>query len=116
MTATTMPGTHPSPSPVEVIMNMALGYLVSRSLHVAAELGIADLLKDGPKTVEELCAGTGAHRASLSRLLRTLAAQGIFAEDEQGRIVTTPAAGLLQLGVMRDGVLLCGEVTGDGSW
>ena len=116
MTANAMAGTHPTPSPVEVIMNMALGYLVSRSLHVATELGIADLLKDGPKTIEELASSTGAHRDSLYRLLRTLAAQGVFAEDEHGRFVTTPAAVLLQQGVMRDGVLLCGEVTSDGSW
>ena len=95
-------------------MGMALGYLVSRSLHVATELGIADLLKDGPQTVEALASSTGTHQASLYRLLRTLAAQGVFAEDEHGRFVTTPAAVLLQQGVMRDGVLLCGEVTGDG--
>jgi hypothetical protein len=103
------------PSPVDVVMGLALGYLVSRSLHVATELGIADLLQDGPKTVEELASSTGAHREALYRLLRTLAAQGVFAEDEPGRFVTTPAAMLLQQGVMRDGVLLCGEVTGDGS-
>lgn len=108
--------TRPGPSPVDVVMGMALGYLVSRSLHVATELGIADLLKDGPKTVEELASSTGSHRESLYRLLRTLAAQGVFAEDDHGRFVTTPAAALLQQGVMRDGVLLCGEATGDGSW
>ena len=34
------------PSPQDVIFGMALSYLVSRCLHVAAELGIADLLKD----------------------------------------------------------------------
>lgn len=107
---------NPTPSPVEVIMNMALGYLVSRSLHVATELGIADHLKDGPRAVEELAARTGAHPHSLYRLLRTLAAQGVFAEDEHGRFMTTPAATLLRQDVMRDGVLLCGEVTGDGSW
>lgn len=116
MTAHATAGTHPTPAPIEIIMNMALGYLVSRSLHVATELGIAELLKDGPKTIEELAAKTEAHRASLYRLLRTLAAQGVFAEDEPGRFVTTPAAVLLQQEVMRDGVLLCGEVTGDGSW
>lgn len=92
-------------------MGMALGYLVSRSLHVATELGIADLFKDGPKTVEELASRTGAHRTSLYRLLRTLAARGVFAEDEHGRFVTTPAAVLLRQEVMRDGVLLCGEAT-----
>jgi O-methyltransferase domain/Dimerisation domain len=116
MTANESVDTRPKASPVEIIMNMALGYLVSRSLHVATELGIADLLKDGPKTVEDLAASTGAQRESLYRLLRTLASQGVFAEDEHGRFLTTPAAALLQQGVMRDGVLLCGEVTGDGSW
>ena len=116
MTADAMASPRLAPSPVEVIMNMALGYLVSRSLHVATELGIADLLKDGPKTVEELASSTGAHRESLYRLLRTLAAQGVFAEDDHGRFVLTPAAALLQQEVMRDGVLLCGEVSGDGSW
>ena len=109
-----MADTPPGPSPVDVVMGIALGYLVSRSLHVATELWIADLLKDGPKAVMELASSTGAHRESLYRLLRTLAAQGVFAEDEQGRFATTPAAGLLQQDVMRDGVLLCGEVTGDG--
>lgn len=103
-------------NPVEVIMNMALGYLVSRSLHVATELGIADLMKDGPQTVEALAARTGAQAESLRRLLRTLAAQGVFAEDEHERFINTPASALLQQHVMRDGVLLCGEVTGDGSW
>jgi hypothetical protein len=111
-----MADTPAGPSPVDVVMGMALGYLVSRSLPVATELGIADLLKEGPKTVEELASRTGAHRESLYRLLRTLAAQGVFAEDDHGRFVTTPAAVLLQQGVMCDGVLLCGEVTGDGSW
>jgi DNA-binding IclR family transcriptional regulator len=79
---------------------MALGYLLSRSLHVATELGIADLLKDGPKTIEELASGTGAHTESLYRLLRTLAAQGVFAEDENGRFGATLAASLLREGVL----------------
>ena len=65
-------------------MGIALGYLVSRSLHVATDLGIADLLKDGPKTIEDLAPTTGSHRESLYRLLRTLAAQGVFAEPECG--------------------------------
>src|SRR5882762_5849747 len=58
-------------SPQEVILGMALSYLVSRSLHVAAELGIADLLKDGPKSIDDLARATGAHQLSLYRLLRT---------------------------------------------
>jgi hypothetical protein len=106
----------PSIPPVQVVMDIALAYLLSRSLSVATELGIADLLQDGPKTIEELSSYTGAHSKSLYRLLRTLAAQGIFAQEDSGRFVLTPAAELLQRGAMRDGVLLCGDATGDGSW
>jgi hypothetical protein len=39
----------PQQSAQQVILGMALSYLASRSLHVANELGIADLLKDGPR-------------------------------------------------------------------
>ncbi len=106
----------PLTSPVELIMNLSLSYLVSRSVHVAAELGIADLLRDGPKTIETLAARLGAHPPSLRRLLRTLASYGVFSEDEQRQFTLTPAAALLQQGAMRDGVLLCGDVAGDGSW
>jgi hypothetical protein len=106
----------PAAAAVEIVMNLALGYLVSRSLHVATELGIADLVEGGPKSVEALAGCTGAHGETLRRLLRTLAMHGVFAEDEHGRFATTPAARLLQAGAMRDGVLLCGDVTGNGSW
>ena len=68
------------PSPQEAIMNLALGYLPSRGLHVATELGITDLLKDSSKSIEELTRATGAHQHSLYRLLRMLAGHGVFAE------------------------------------
>jgi hypothetical protein len=105
-----------SVSPVETVANLALSYLVSRSLFVATELGIADLVKDRPKSAREIAAALGADAGAVYRLLRTLAMHGIFAEDSEGRFASTPASALLQSGVMRDGVLLCGEVTGDGSW
>src|SRR5918992_1115622 len=54
-------------SPHEVVLGIALSYLASWSLHVANELGIADLLKDGPKSIEELAQATGAHQQSLYR-------------------------------------------------
>lgn len=117
-TAETSQPTSPSQerSPVDTIFGLALGYLVSRSLHVAAELGIADLLADGPRSADELSAVAGVDAPSLYRLLRTLAAHGVFAEEADGRFHLTPAAQLLRSNVFRDGVLLCGEVIGDGSW
>lgn len=103
-------------NPVETVTNLALGYLMSRALHVAAELRLADHLGAGARPVESLVQRTGTDAMSLRRLLRSLAAHGVFAEDPQGRFGNTPASELLRDGAMRDGVLLCGEVAGDGSW
>jgi Dimerisation domain len=86
-------------SPQETLLGMALGYMLARAVHVAAEMGIADLLSDGPKRVEELAQATGARPQSLYRLLRALAGNGIFAEDSSGRFELTPAAAWLRSGI-----------------
>jgi hypothetical protein len=88
-------------------------------LHVATELVIADLLKDGPQTIEELARATEAQQQSLYRLLRMLAGYGVFAEESPGRFQLTPAAALLQTrvpGSLHDAVKMVGDMAGDGSW
>jgi hypothetical protein len=60
------------------------GHCVEQALHVAAVLGIADLLAGGGKINGELAALTGADAPSLYRLLRTLASVGVFNEAEDG--------------------------------
>ena len=75
----------PQMSPGGILSQMLLGNRAQQAIYVAAKLGIADLLKDGPKGSEELAQATGAHAGSLYRLLRVLASFGIFAEDEQCR-------------------------------
>src|SRR4029077_10358110 len=60
------------------LMRLVNGYQVSQAIHVAATLGIADLLKDGPRCANDLAAATGTHPGSLYRLLRALAAVGVF--------------------------------------
>jgi len=72
------------------------GIRVARSIYVAAELGIADLLAKGPKTAAELATATAAHAPSLYRVLRALAGFGIFAEDEAGKFTLTPTAEFLR--------------------
>ncbi|HKG26763.1 MAG TPA: methyltransferase dimerization domain-containing protein, partial [Thermomicrobiales bacterium] len=69
------------------LRRMIDGYQISRAIGVAAELGIADLLAEGPRGVGELARVTGAHPRTMLRLLRALAAVGVFAEleDESGR-------------------------------
>ncbi len=82
--------------PSVAMLRMILGFRVSRAIYVAAKLGIADLLKDGPKSSEELARLTGTHPPSLYRVIRALASMGIFAEDEPGRFSLTPMAATLQ--------------------
>ncbi len=84
------------PSPFLALRRMILGYRLSQALYVAAELGIADLLKDSPRTIDNLAQATGAHPSSLYRLLRLLASEGVFVEQEQGQFALTPLAVPLQ--------------------
>jgi ubiquinone/menaquinone biosynthesis C-methylase UbiE len=66
------------------LMQMLTGYWTTQILYVAAKLGIADLLEQGPKTSEELASASGTHAPSLYRLLRALASLQVFEEDEDG--------------------------------
>ena len=69
--------------------------LVTQAIYVAAKLGVADHLKNGPRTIAELAAATGAHAPSLYRLMRALASIGVFVDDKSGRFALTPMAGAL---------------------
>jgi hypothetical protein len=65
------------------------GYQVSQALHVAASLGIADLLAEGSRSTDELAAACGAHPDSLFRLLRALASIGVLDAEPEGRFALT---------------------------
>jgi hypothetical protein len=75
---------------------MATAYWVSRAVYVAAQLGIADLLKDEPQDAEALAAATGTYAPALGRVLRSLASVGLFRTDAQGRFSLTPLGATLQ--------------------
>jgi O-methyltransferase/methyltransferase family protein len=78
------------------LLQMMTGYWVSQALHVAAKLGIADLLTDGPVDCEDLAAATDTHAPSLQRVLRALASVGVFTEVSPGSFALTPLAELLR--------------------
>jgi SAM-dependent methyltransferase len=65
------------------LLRMIWGTHISRAVYVAAELGIADLLADGPLDSNELARRTGTHAPSLYRVLRLLAALGVLAQDDR---------------------------------
>ena len=83
------------PTPV-ALLRMMTGYWVSKALNAAAELGVADLLRQGPRENDELAAACGAHPPTLYRLLRALASVGVFTEEEGRRFALTPLAELLR--------------------
>ena len=58
-----------APDPSIELMRLINGYQVSQALHVAATLGVADQLKDGPKSYDDVAQACGAHPPSLYRLL-----------------------------------------------
>jgi len=58
------------------------GYQATQAIHAAAVLGIADHLSDIPESVEVLATKVDADPDSLYRLLRGLAALGVFREHE----------------------------------
>jgi hypothetical protein len=79
---------------------------------VAAKLGIADLLKDSPKSCSELATATGTNARSLYRVLRALASLGVFAETEPNHFTLTPLAACLKSDVpnsVRAFVIMLGE-------
>ena len=78
------------------LREMIHGARNTQLVYVAAKLGIADLLKDGPKSPDDLAESIGANRRNLYRVLRALASVGIFAEDRDGRFELTPKAEPLQ--------------------
>ena len=79
------------PRPAEErALRLATAYQASRALHVAIRMGLPDLLADGSRTAEELARDTGSHGPSLRRLLRSLAAHGVFSETTEGRFTLGP--------------------------
>lgn len=83
------------PDPFATVTQIAGGYGLPRSLHVVAELGVADALDETPRPAADLAAAVGAHPDALGRVLRLLSAHDVFVLE--GELVRhTPASRLLR--------------------
>jgi len=78
------------------LWNLIRGALGTKALGIAADLGVADALATGPRSVAELSQDNGADADTLHRILRALASDGVFAEDELGVFRNTKASELLR--------------------
>jgi hypothetical protein len=73
----------------------AVGYVFPAALRVAVRTEVADHLRDGPKSPEELAALCAVQPDHIKRVLRLLATRQVFRENDEGRFELTPTASLL---------------------
>jgi O-methyltransferase/methyltransferase family protein len=105
--------------PPAAMFALITGRLVSQMIYVAAKLELADRLKHGPLTIEELAAATEVQAPALYRVLRGLASFGVFAETKNKRFKLTPLAVTLQKaapGSMHAAALLWDEKYQEDAW
>jgi O-methyltransferase domain/Dimerisation domain len=105
-------GAKENPSP-PALFEMATAYWLSQAIYVAAKLGIADLLRDGPQSCVALAISTGSDASSLFRLMRALSSVGIFAHLGRDRFALSRLAESLQTyvhGSLRAMVITIGEI------
>lgn len=101
------------------LLQLVNSYQVSQAIHVAAVLGIADILKQGPRTADDIAVETEADPEVTYRLLRALAAVGVFREEsERAFSLTLIGEGLLadNLGSLRDYAIFAGQESNWNTW
>jgi hypothetical protein len=81
-----MADAEPSSAALLALIN---GYQVSQAIHVAAALGLAERLADGPRDVAALASATATHPGALRRLLRALAAVELLREEPDDTFALT---------------------------
>ena len=90
----------PSGTPPPLVLRHLLIQLWKpQAVHVAARLGLAEALAEGPRTVAELAEMTGTHAPSLYRLMRALAYIEIFIELDGSRFANSELSHFLRADV-----------------
>ena len=81
------------------LRRLLAGYQVSEALNVAVQLRLPDLLAEGPRHVDDLAVASSSHPATLYRLMRALAAAGVFEELADRRFASNGLSDLLRADV-----------------
>ena len=80
------------------LIQMGTGGAVAYVVQIAAKLGLADQLADGPSSAVELAGPLVLHAPSLHRLMRTMASLGLLTEGEAQRFSLTKLGEALKTG------------------
>ena len=105
-----------APPPQAVVLQMLTGMWVSQVLSAVAQLGVADLIAAGTRSVDHLAEECTADAKALHRLLRAAATIGLLIETAAGEFALTPLGTTLRTGVqgsLRDFVI---AETAPGHW
>jgi hypothetical protein len=85
-----------SPEAAQALRQLALGKWISQIVYVAAELGLADLMKSGPRTAAEMAAEIKVSADALARIMRALVGLGVFAQVGADRYGLAPMGAWMQ--------------------
>lgn len=99
-----------------LLSDMASGYMKTQALYVAAKLGVADHLTEGPRSCEVLAQTINVNPNALYKLLRFLESMGLFNEPEPGIFALTTLGAHLRkdaLGGFRTTILMNTELLWD---
>ena len=88
--------TNTFPPPAAVMIDLMDGFIRTQIIAVAANLGVADALHEGPKSISQIADSVGADPIALGRVMRTLASIGVFVENEQGIYEQNPLSETLR--------------------
>ncbi len=98
--------------PHAVLSRLLFGKQLTASLAALARLGVADHMQSDFTPVEDLAAKVGAHAPSLYRVMRMLAAMGVFRQGPERTFALTPVGELLKSdapGSMRYTAMMLGD-------
>jgi len=82
-------------NPQKKIIELSSAYILSRSIHVAASMKLADYFIEKPYSIDKLADKINVNSDALYRLFRLLASHNIFYESEHRVFSITPLAELL---------------------
>jgi len=101
------------------LIQIGTAFWASRVVYVAARLGLADHLADGPLSAKALAEKTSSHPSRLHRLLRALAGLGVVSHETEDAFALTPMGHALRTGApgaARASILAFGGQWGWRAW
>src|SRR5688572_28349693 len=106
-------------TPSVKMLDIVMGYKITRVIEAVVKLGIVDALGDSAQTVDTLAQATNTHPPSLLRLLRFLVSMDVMFEDSTGRFALSPIGATLRkdvFGSVRAWAMLQFDEHMGGAW